>query len=250
MIKNLIDLKELFKSGDFNFMKSRFKDVFQNYNFYYISQNSTIRITEKHNINQNIANSKVIIIDQSNDLNKKMEAIHLIISFEQTLILLEQSSLAFLYDILTTNSQLSVCFLSNTRDFLHDLKNPEIEFDSIFEEEIEALEQNLILYTKSKDIKLFWSFIVPSISGYLIKKSYLKQKNQRITQFILNLQNDDLSPSYITEDEYVELRYIDNGSIFLCTLILIISQCELYAIKKSKKNDIESLKLAKISFFF
>ncbi|KAK8841770.1 hypothetical protein M9Y10_026719 [Tritrichomonas musculus] len=64
-------------------------------------------------------------------------------------------------------------------------------------------------------MKKIWSFICRCISGYLIKKSYLKLKERSTKNY---------EPTIISEDEYVELREVGKGSVSSCVLISIIEQ--------------------------
>ncbi|KAK8895450.1 hypothetical protein M9Y10_023914 [Tritrichomonas musculus] len=142
---------------------------------------------------------------------------------------------------------MSVCFLSDVKDISH-FKNPEIAIDSIFQKEVKTLKESFCFKSTSNDIKLIWSYISPSVSGYLIQKSYLKRSTNRIEKYILNLTNNT-TPKDIAEDEYVELREVGTGSIFKCVLIICIAQCELYVIKKPNIEDPDIERLVKREAF-
>lgn len=74
-----------------------------------------------------------------------------------------------------------ICFLSNTKKIVEktiSIQNQEITSDGTFYKEIKCLNNKFSLCKKRKisqcTYNLIWNYIISSISGYLIKKSYLQ----------------------------------------------------------------------------
>lgn len=219
----------------FDFKKDGFKDIAQNYYFYFISENINLKEDDKCKIDQNLNDSKIIIITQNEKFNQETKEQHLIVGFEKTLIIIKNTSMSFLNMLLSANSNLFVCFLSNAKSIFIknsiEIKNREIEVDSTFEEEIKCLSKSFIPYKATKSFKNVWKIIVQCISAYLIQKCYMKKTKYRIQKYIQDLENKS-TPINISENEYVELRNIGMGSVFCTTLIFYIKRSELYVIKK------------------
>ena len=240
--QNIFGIHEILKDPEIKFGKVGLKSIVQDYIFIHISQSSALNEDEKQKIFQNVKKSKIIIIDQNDKFNKETNQQYLIICFEKTLIILDHSS-TFLQDILSTNFNLSVCFLSNTNTIIqekYEIKNKEIKPDSDFLDEIRNLSLELLKTTQK--ISKFWQFFVRCLSGYLIKKSYLRHNKNRIENFISNLEQEKIMEE-INENDYVELRNVGFGSTFLCKLIFLIKSEELCVIKKPNIIDPENTKL-------
>ena len=245
MIESFLKIHDFLISPGMKFLKIGLNHVVQNYSFYHILEKDSLNEEEKQKILENIKKTKVIIIDQSELLNENTNKKYIIIGFEKTLIILEQSS-TFLQILFSTNIAMLICFLSNTKAIIEKkikFENPEIQIDSNFMSEIESLNNCFHIYKTNKTINLFWSQIIPCISGYLIKKSYMKTKKNRIEQFIIDSEMN-LTPEIIDENEYVELRCIGIGSLFSCKLIYHIKREELYVIKANHEIDDDISKLA------
>lgn len=101
------------------------------------------------------------------------------------------------------------------------------------------------LITKNANLTT-WKAIVPYISGYLIKHSYLKlNKMDRFSEFKSNININTEYPKDWNEDDYFELREIGTGSIFIVHLIYEIERGELFALKKPHIFSEETDKLYK-----
>ncbi|KAK8892772.1 hypothetical protein M9Y10_030014 [Tritrichomonas musculus] len=203
-------------------------------------------------IYRNVNDSRLIVIDQSSRLNKETNTQNYIVCFEQSLIILQQStaSIKFLQSILSNNPNLPVCFLSNTKiliDKMIEFKNREINSIPIkimynnFINNISWLKINMSNYDVSK-INDMWSSVSSSISHYLIKKSYLMGNKYRISQFINDIESTS-TLNDLNQDEFIELSEVGKGGSFLCTLYYHITSGKLCVIKKLHGNNNEADKL-------
>ncbi|KAK8837500.1 hypothetical protein M9Y10_036497 [Tritrichomonas musculus] len=195
---------------------------------------------------ENIKKSNVFIIDQNERFNQKISKQLLILGFEQTIIILEQSSFAFLSSILSINLNMSVCFLSNTRHVINEnikkkIVNQEMEINETFKQEISNFQKEFRYASKKKILKKICKYISQCISAYLIKKSYLQHNQYRIEEIIDYIENYSISE--INSNDYLELRIIGKGSLFTSLLVYHITRGELYVIKKPNHQDIEIPKL-------
>lgn len=175
-------------------------------------------------------------------MNNRNNKEYLIICFEKTLIILDHSiaSISFLQQILFANPDIKLCFLQDTKALLieaFEIKNQEIEADERFIEEIKRF-ASICCITSENKIKQVWSIISPVISGYLIKKSYLKCKKYRIEKYITDIEKK-IHPETIDESEYIELEVLETGSSFSSILIYYIKLEELCVIKKPTSKDFE-----------
>ena len=121
--------------------------------------------------------------------------------------------MSFLLKLVSINSKISVCFLSDTKNFVKEkieIHKHEIEPDEIFQEEIINFKNNCSIISNQTMIKIY-SIICPCILGYLIKKGYFKTKSYRIDKFTRDIKNDYM-PETISENEYVELRIVGIGA--------------------------------------
>ena len=246
MIENILKIPQLIKNNKISFSQHEFIKVFENYSFYAITNNISLKEEEERKIIQNIKESQIIIFSQSEGLNEETENKYLILGFEKTLIILDQStaSISFLLKLVSINSEISVCFLNDTKKILKEkieIHNQEIEPDGIFQEEIINFKNNCSIISNQTMIKIY-SIICPCILGYLIKKSYFKTKRYRIEKFMQDIE-DNYTPETISENEYVELRIVGIGSLFFCNLIYHIKKGELYVIKKPKSKNPDNAKL-------
>lgn len=217
-----------------SFVRNAFNDIIQGYKFYHISDNISLGEQVKRVIQKSINDSKITIVDQSKKLNHEIKNQAFILGFEKTIIILQQSEISFLEDILIKNPQISICFLPDTKEIIHqkmNIQNHEIIADPIFKEEIKNLSTELILCKSSKIIKDILFCIAPCISGYLIKKSYLKTTKYRIKQFI-NENDKETTIEIFNKMDFVELPDIGIGSSFFSILIYHIKNEELYMFKK------------------
>ena len=236
-------INELLNESAPSFTKSCFKNLIQNYSFLNISQISGLNKKEKNLLIQNIQSSEAFIIDQSYKLNEMTNKTYFLLGFEETLIIHEYSSISttksFFQEILLYNSEMSICFLSDTKSLISNflsIQNPEIEADENFTTEISEFQKIL----KPNNMQL-WKFIFPCISGYLIKKSYQTLIKYRIREFIFDqeklLKTREAIDGEIDEDELIELRNVGAGISFCCTLAYHIKIGKLLVIKKQFENE-------------
>ena len=245
MISDFLDLHKFLRNEQIEFNKNGLKEIVLNYKFYYISEMRSLIEYEKQIIIQNLKYSKVLIISQLEYNDERKSQKYLLIGFEKILMIFDYSSISLLYDLLAMNQDLSVYFISNNS--IHKKmseKNDEIstiydnlknncevnEADDVFLEEIKSLSSSFYLLKRMIHIKPIWRLIVPIISAYLIQKSYLSLKKNRLEHFILDYDNVSNKNSMKKED-FVELRTVGIGSISQCILIFNIKRCELYALK-------------------
>lgn len=81
MLDNLININNNIFNQKILFIKSQFNDVFQKYIFVYINDVLKAKDEKKEIINENIKDSKLIIIDQNEKLNQETSKENLIIGF-------------------------------------------------------------------------------------------------------------------------------------------------------------------------
>lgn len=241
--KKFSKLQELIRSSQISFKKEKVANVIRNYNFLFIDD-LCLDQNEKEIIDYNIKSSRVMMIHQNKIEN------YVFIGFDKTVIALNQSFIFFLQDLLAVNPELSIFYTSSTKKIINEqnkIKNNEIHFNSSFEEEFEAFNKGAGLQYSRKnieEIKFFNNCIAPCIFGYLLSKSYLKTKIDRTEKFFNN--QDEFSNKKIDEideNEYVELKTLGNGSIFVVMLVYHIDKEELLAIKKPNLLDKEISKL-------
>ncbi|KAK8839704.1 hypothetical protein M9Y10_031408 [Tritrichomonas musculus] len=209
-----------------------FKEIVQDYSIFHISESSFPNDDEKQKITDKIKESQVVIIDQNQELNKKMQNKCFIIGFEKTLIIFEYSSKSesFLREFFSIHSQILTCDLSDQNNKMQ-----------IFRDEINEFKRFVYNRIYSQQA---WKITSSCILGYLIKKSYLKLNQNRIEKF--NSERDDQKePEIFEKEEFVELRTVGNGSFALCKLVYHIKRQELFVVKKPNTNDVENDKLLK-----
>ena len=247
IIESFLELPQFLNSFKAKFGKPAFGEILRNYSFFIINKNTFLEENQKQIMNKNIKESKVMIIDEIINQEDEMSEHYLILSFETTIMIIE-FSIALEYIIqnkLISNSNLSICFLNGTKSIFEGkvtLLNQEIEIDSIFLEEVESLKKGLWIFTSEKPINYIWPILITSISGYLIKKSYLQRNKYRIEEYILDsekyLEEKAIQEEIIIrEKEYIELRRVGVGGSFSPWLIYHINRGELYVVKKPYESD-------------
>lgn len=159
-------IEDFLKPDDFlinsDHMKEKLKNVVQNYNFNKIYEIAQLEENTKQKIFQKIKESKVVIIDQSKNLN--------IIVFEKTIIIHEysQSTSLFLHNLLSNNPEILICSLSEANEIKEGIKDhkQQISLDASFTDENESLTKELKYIRLKQGSKKIWGLIVPSISAY------------------------------------------------------------------------------------
>ena len=187
MINNLLKLHNFFNYDEISFNNRAFNKVVKSYLFVLISNNISLPKDTDEKIKQNIKNSKIITIDQSEILNKEMNQRYFIVGFEKTLILLEQSLLFYLSTLISENTELFICFLSNTKDIIINsinINQKEIEVDSTLIDEMKSFKENLKTFKLTGLMKQIWPIILQCISAYLIKIIYLKIDKHSFQTFL------------------------------------------------------------------
>ena len=214
--------------------------VVKNYSFYYISN----QLSENENqlFIDMIQNSKIIIVDH----NK--ENLHFIIGFYNTIIVIKDSFLNIMKSIFSKNIQIS--FLNDSKNAfdkyidLNYIENANINY---LKGEITCFNQELLLSPSTKqkfpETTKIWSMIRSCISGYFIKSAYFKLQKNRIVEFSKKSEIPKNIRIY-EEDEFIELRFIENGSLFSIYLVYLIENEEIVIIKRPLLNS-ETSKLVK-----
>ncbi|KAK8838945.1 hypothetical protein M9Y10_032405 [Tritrichomonas musculus] len=119
MIEEFPKIRKYIDNKKFILHKHAAIEVIQDYNFIHISEQISFdgkeEEEEEFKIYQNISNSKVIVIDQNKKFDKLVNQKYYILGFEKTIILLKESSLSFLQQLLSSNPNIPICFL-NSKD--------------------------------------------------------------------------------------------------------------------------------------
>ncbi|KAK8836224.1 hypothetical protein M9Y10_039856 [Tritrichomonas musculus] len=245
IIESFLKLPEFLYSSKAKFEKPDFKEIVQNFSYFIISKTAFLNEHQKKIVMENIESSKIIIFDEILNSDDEVNENYLILCFEKTIMILEKST-ALEY-IMQNNffsiPNLSFCFLKKSKSIFDGKVTDgfrEIPINSIFLEEIESLNEGLWIYTTEKSMNYIWSLLIPSISAYLIKKSYLKQNKYRIERYILDsekyIETGIMQEEILSEEEYVEMRRVGIGGSFSPLLIYHIKKGELYVIKKPYGN--------------
>lgn len=143
IIDNFLKFTVSLQEGEIKFNKDSFLEVVQNYSFLYISENRPLKEDDEKKSSKK---SKFAIFSQSEELNKINYKKFLIIGFEMTIIILEETSISnFLHFLSSTNPNLSIYFLSNYRNLIgNTIKFQDFALTDEFIEEIINFITNLI----------------------------------------------------------------------------------------------------------
>ena len=156
-------------------------NVIKKYMFLKVSKNDDVPNNE--NIKQSVKDSKFILINLYTEPNSDQTP-YLIIGFKQTIIIIKKSLYSLLDNLFSPREKYIIYSLCEITDIKIDHQLNEKD-DNNFFEEIKKFNDNLKLkQTCNTDLKEMWKFIIPCISGYLIKESYEKTKINRIEQLI------------------------------------------------------------------
>lgn len=181
-------------NSDEIFLKGK---IIQKYQFYFISKDNRDILQEKE-IKDHFKQSNEIIINkycECEDINP--ENCFIIISFEKTVISVEENSLTILQNFLNSKQNVSICFLNDIKKIFD--QNIQIEYNETennieFKLEIASFNSNLKKQIKKGKSHLkVWNNIKSCISGYMIKESYHKLNHNRLDNFFIK-QNDSLNP--------------------------------------------------------
>ena len=247
MIDTFMHIPEYFKNGDIFVNNSGLNKVIKEYSFYFISKQ--LNLDQMIFLNENMKTSRVILIDQYTIPNQNDH--FFIISLKRTIIIINQSLITYLSDLFSSNSNLPIYFLSDSKQLFNKyikIQNRQFEIDSNFQNEITnfkkcillKIESNLLLKQKNTIFQI-QKIISTCIIGYLIKQGYAKinekQKN------ILSIENNNISNIKCSTKDYLELRNLGIGASFTVDLIYHFEKEELFALKKPNAFNLESSKL-------
>ena len=163
------------EKSNIKFRNPKISNIFQAYSFYYIEQK--MQFDENQQIFSNIKKSNAIVINHYQIQSSGKDDIYFIFGFEETIIIIHQSNLLYANLILLINPDIQFCFIENTRNIFDQFNSVEykestnIRNEHNFQKEIYNFNKQFL----SKNSK-FWKIIIPCITGYLIKQSYLKWK--------------------------------------------------------------------------
>ena len=222
----------------------RLNKTIESYSYHYYSINDDF--SRKQLINQYFRESKVIVIDYySKDP-------HFIISFQKNILIVEKSLLKFLHSFFMTNTTINFCFLAESIKNIFN-ENIKLQYKELlnkhennnqFLQEIENFNRQMELKRQNQNsIFNIWKIIRSSISGYLIKASYLKCNYDRITSFYHTNSPETGTIKFFDKDEYIEIREIGKGGSFQINLIYFIEDEKLLVIKQPYGSNTEFPKL-------
>ena len=222
--------------------------VISEYSFLYISSDHGDNFKEK--IVQNMIDSKVIIINQFENKIGDGKNKYFIIGFKRTIIVIKQMSITFISDLFSNNSNLIICFLSNAKqifDQYYKIKYNLLEYDSIFGNDIFNFNMrveiiNLLHTPITRQFLQIWKSILSCISGYLIKQSYSKLNHNRFQDFYQK-EKYKSALNNLSDEDYIILRTIGNGSTFNAFLIYEIEMEEIFVLKNPNQYNNEIPKL-------
>ena len=222
--------------------------VISEYSFLYISSDHGDNFKEK--IVQNMIDSKVIIINQFENKIGDGKNKYFIIGFKHTIIVIKQMSITFISDLFSNNSNLIICFLSNAKqifDQYYKIKYNLLEYDSIFGNDILNFNMrveiiNLLHTPITRQFLQIWKSILSCISGYLIKQSYSKLNHNRFQDFYQK-EKYKSALNNLSDEDYIILRTIGNGSTFNAFLIYEIEMEEIFVLKNPNQYNDEIPKL-------
>lgn len=184
---------------------------------------------------QNIQHSELIIINYFNELNQKPEDGYFVAAFKDTILIVSQSNLNFLHNILVANPKLKFIFNSDSvKDNFNN--NINIQYDegnyqlNNYKDVIENFKKELALKNQPKE--LIWGQIIECISVYLILNSY-KKASKRINDDQIQIRDD------IDESEYIKLKQLGNTTTNSIDLIYHIENELLLVVKYQSCLDKE-----------
>lgn len=245
MIDNFIKFSELLDKR-FYIQNQKLNEILKSYTFIHV--NKFINKYQYPNIYENFKQSKLAIINQIED-NKKIDDQFLIIGFKQILIIVNKSSISFLQNLFSFNSDVTIYILNSKKDVFDQniqVKNKILFADQIFLSEIKSFGQHFSIRSREKtSISSIWFFIQPCISGYLIKQSYEKTIKKRLEGFSHFCEANDHYSMIETWDinDFISLRTLSSSSLSIVSLVYSIEKEELFAIKKRDQRQIEYHKL-------
>ena len=128
----ILDFLNDFNNGKVDLDNKTLDKKIKQYKLFYISTNNYFF---NQNVKLNIKQSSLIIVDKFSLQNQKSDDdYNFIISFQKTIIIISHEFLKTLENLFSCNSDLSLCFLSDTKtifDLNIDLKYNEIQYKYI-----------------------------------------------------------------------------------------------------------------------
>ena len=253
MFQSIQDIHQFLQDESVKLDNQRLNKVIKNYTLHYF--NNEINSDVKKDIFDNIKQSKAVILYQDKNIDTKDQ--YFFIGFEKTIIIINLASLILLKPLFSNNSDLSICFLSNDQDIFNqfiDLPYKRIDLDSNYISEIKNFHKNFNFHPIRRDdssiIKILNSISL-CISSYLILKSHQKLKKNRIQKYFMSFGEERIIDLY-EEEEFIQLRLIGSGSIFMTFLYYFIEKEELFVIKKPyvQSDKIHDLMKREIENYF
>lgn len=132
---SILDFKCYFDGESIKILNKKLKIAIQNYSFIHV----TNEFNNNNEINQNIKESQIMIVNsyEENDVQ------FFVIGFKKTIIIIEQTKLHYLRDLLLYNKAILICFLFDAKNNFQDQINhkfDEIEIENqFFQIEYESL---------------------------------------------------------------------------------------------------------------
>lgn len=226
MFEDFINFKELSSRNKY------LQDIISKYSFILLDKEEDI----DKNILTKFINSQILIFN----IQEKTDDGYLYLSFEESVIIVDRSKIFLLINLLQKKLDLKMCFLfEKAKDFfdtcINQIKYMLYKCHEGFDRNI-SIFLNLFQIKKSKSKILFP--LAHSICGYLLEKSYLKLKIQRIKG---NINNDNYVLDIIDDAEYIDFDTYGFGSYSNVHLIYLISKNELFMKKVFRENSIQYL---------
>ncbi|KAK8881042.1 hypothetical protein M9Y10_003769 [Tritrichomonas musculus] len=225
-----MQINEQLKKGSIKVKNAKMNQIIRSYAFFDILKDSNLKIINQ--ISQKLNKSEIIIINQYKEANCSKLPCYLIISFKNAVIFLKKTDLSFFCSLLSEKSDLTICFLSNTKDIFDEyisIKYKEMNFSNFNEELFNFNKELSFKNLKNANLKL-WNCIKQCIALYLFAESYIKSNKNRIKTFISNRKVSN-SLKTMKKDDFIQLKCVGKGSTFFANLCYHIDLEELFVIK-------------------
>ena len=235
MSSKILQYFKLLSNNKIKITNHKLKKVIHGYSFIYIS--SEIKLETNEKVYQKMKESSIIIIKEYKEKNEEENDIqYFIIGFKQTLLIVKQESIQFIYKLLSCKPDLTICFLENSKEQFN--KHIIIDYhekvaDHIFCKEISYFEREFVILPRNS----FSKAIIPCIAGYLINNGYMKTFEDRLQAY------SKRNTRTYEPDEFIFLKLIDSTLISQCSLYYNIEEEQLMVIKKHSLQDVDYQKL-------
>lgn len=104
MFSTFCKFSEYLKKGEIRFTNNNLHNLMISYSFIHIIED----IDDKNEISQNFNESKIIIINQNTQSDTNSDELYFFISFQKTIIIIKQTSIAFLKSLFSKNKELKM----------------------------------------------------------------------------------------------------------------------------------------------